>query len=259
MTGGRTVTSRSDRHLKGGNVRRYIVASKSASTATEARLARHGGFALKLGLAALGFLGFCAFMVGTTIDASAATCPPPTGYRSIGGTCYFTNGVLVDTQLFFTGNLQKNPKRFSADLTPGPNAIGMLFCGNNGGNQAKGQRVIPFTTPLSCDVSVQPSDVDSSQNGGTADHVLCNATLTQDQLDALDGNCTPGQFAIDFVPCSFDSLVKYKSLNKDGITFTVIEEALHRCTLPSCETLLWDNKAGTSQFRPYDCIGPISQ
>jgi hypothetical protein len=209
-----------------------------------------GGFALKPGIIALGLLIVAGLLIGYVTDAGAVVCPPPTGYKSIGSTCYYVNGVIVDTTLYFTGNLTKNPKSFSAEITP--TGFGVLFCGNNGGNQAPGQRIIPFSSPLTCSVPVQSSDVDSNANGGTADHVLCDAKLSPTELDNLDVYCSTGQFAIDFIPCSFDSVVKYQS-DKDG----TIEQAKHHCDLPSCETLRWDNKAGMPEFRQYECVGPI--
>jgi hypothetical protein len=187
-------------------------------------------------------------------DASAVVCPPPTGYKSIGATCYYVNGVIVDVQLFKTGNVVRNPKKFQATISGTSTDTGVLFCGNNGGNQAPGQRIIQFPPDLKvfCDVALKASDVDSQQNGGTADHVICDAHPTVDQLNDLSGQCSNGQFAIDFVPCQFNSAVEYIDAT-DGST---IEEANHRCVLDSCETLRWNNKAGMPEFRQYSCVGP---
>jgi hypothetical protein len=208
---------------------------------------------LKRGLIGLGLLVVVGVMTGYVTDASAVVCPPPTGFRSIGGTCYYVNGVIVDTTLKFTGNLTRNPKSFSASITPTAGSVGILFCGNNGGNQAPGQRIIPFTSSLFCNVPVQPSDVDSSASGGTAEHVICDAKLSPEELEDLDSNCSTGQFAIDFIPCSFDSQVTYKD-DRQG---SIIETAKHHCDLPSCETLRWDNTAGAPEFRQFECQGPI--
>ncbi len=216
---------------------------------------RRGGFTLRAGIVALGLLMVAGLTIVFTTPAGAVVCPPPTGYKSIGGTCYYVNGVEIFTTLKFTGNLNRNPKSFRSDITPTENAVGILFCGNNGGNQAPGQRIIPFTQSLSCETQIFPSDVDSPQNGGTAVDVQCSAMLSPGELDTLDILCSSGQFAIDFIPCDFNSVVKYKSL-RDG---TIIEEALHHCTLPSCETLRWDNKAGMPEFRQYDCQGPCDE
>ena len=188
-------------------------------------------------------------------DASAVVCPPPTGFKSIGATCYYVNGVIVDAQLKFVGNLNAHPKSFKADLAP--TGDGVLFCGNNGGNQAPGQRIIQFVEPFSCKpVDLKTSDVDSPQNGGTADHVLCDARVTPEQLQSLgDKYCSNGQFALDFIPCQFDSIVTYTS-DTDG---SVIEQAKHRCSLANCTTLKWNNKAGMPEFRQYDCVGPVTE
>lgn len=212
---------------------------------------------VKVGIIAVGLSVIAGLLPVFVPQADAAVCPPPTGYKSIGGTCYSVKGVLVDTTLKFTGNLARNPKSFKAEITP--IGSGILFCGNAGGNQAPGQRIVPVFEPLSCGpVKLLQVDVDSSQNGGTAEHVLCEANLSTEALDRLGHQyCSAGQFAIDFVPCDFTSQVTYMDNRTDPPS--TIETAKHVCTLPSCETLRWDNKLGRPEPRQYDCQGPVEE
>lgn len=199
------------------------------------------------------FTGLMAIFVP---EADAIVCPPPSGYKSIGGTCYKVKGVQIDAEVNHAGRLQRNPKFFSGfiDTQAQP---GILFCGNRGGNQPPGQRLVITDIPLTCSTQIQPQDVVSTNNGGTA-KVTCTALLPPQELQALgDANCAPGQEAFDYVPCSFLSDVSYS----DGLTTDedppLIETARHSCTLPSCTTLGWNNKTGLPEQRAYDCTGPI--
>jgi hypothetical protein len=46
----------------------------------------------------------------------------------------------------------------------------------------------------------------------------------------------PGWEGLDFVPCTFGSLLTLTRNDTDQ----VIETAKHSCTLPNCDTLKWD-------------------
>lgn len=197
---------------------------------------------LVLGFGVIGLLPFLA------TDAHAA-CPPPLGFRYIGGACYKVKGVEVDAEVNHTGQLRRNPKTFSAEIAPGP--FGIVFCANKPGKQPPGQKIVPVETqnPLQCSTSVDPDDVVSSQNGGTA-QVGCTAVLQGAALRAYDKFCPTGQVAIDFVPITFSSVLRYA--DEDD---TTIEGVLHRCTLPNPETLAWDRTLNRPEPREFECPG----
>jgi hypothetical protein len=191
--------------------------------------------------------------------ADAVVCPPPSGYKSIGGTCYKVKGVeIVFQEVKNTGNLQTKPK-FVSGLIDTQGQPGILFCGNRGGNQPPGQRLVVANEPLFCFKQIDPQNVFSPRNGGTAT-VTCTALLSPEALLALgEENCAPGQEAFDFVPCSFLSDVTYSEglITDADPEPPLIETARHFCTLPSCETLGWNNKTRLPEARDYECIGPI--
>jgi hypothetical protein len=201
--------------------------------------------ALPVLVIASAFIGLLTFFVGP----ADAGCPPPTGYRYIGGSCYFVKGVEIDAQVNHTGNLNKDPKTFSASIAiEGGTAI--LFCKNKAGHQPPGQKIVPVPvgTQLTCSTGV--NNVVSNQNGGTA-NVVCTALLVGQDLSAFDAFCTTGQVAADLVPIQFLSDVTYDA------TTGHIESAQHQCTLPSPETLAWDRATDKPERRAYDCIGPL--
>jgi len=208
----------------------------------------------------LGLTLFTGLMVIFVPEASAIVCPPPSGYKSIGGTCYKVKGVQIDAEVTRAGRLQRNPKFFSGFIdTQGQ--PGILFCGNRGGNQPPGQRLVVTNVPLTCSTQIQPQDVVSPNDGGTA-QVRCTALLPPEELQTLgDANCAPGQEAFDFVPCSFLSDVTYSNGTIEDPE-SAIETARHSCTLDYapeslCTTLAWDNKTGLPEQRNYQCSGPI--
>jgi hypothetical protein len=180
-------------------------------------------------------------------DAHAA-CPPPSGFRYIGGACYRVKGVEVDAEVNHTGQLRRNPKKFFAEIAPGP--FGIVFCANKPGKQPPGQKIVPVETQntLKCEATVDPDDVVSSQNGGTA-QVGCTAVLMGADLRAYDKFCPSGQHAIDFVPITFSSVLRYADEDDE------IEGVLHRCTLPNPETLAWDRTLNRPEPREFECPG----
>lgn len=195
----------------------------------------------------LGLTLFTSLMADFVPEASAIVCPPPSGYKSIGGTCYKVKGVQIDAEVKFTGQLQRNPKSFHGDIAP--QGVGILYCGNQGGNQPPGQRLVVTSAHLTCSQEIFQQNVVSSQNGGTA-KVTCTAQLDPFVLQQLgDENCAPGHEAFDYVPCEFLSDVTYTS-DSDA---SIIETARHHCWLPSCETLGWNNKTGLPEPRDYEC------
>lgn len=201
-------------------------------------------------------LGLSTTMMAVVVpNADAVVCPPPSGYKSIGGTCYKVKGVQIDVEVNHAGQLQQKPKIFSGIIdTQGQ--PGLLYCGNRGGNQPVGQRIVVIDVPLSCSTQINPQDVVSQQNGGTA-NVTCTALLPPDELQRLgELHCTPGQTAFDYVPCGFLSDVTYSNGTLDS-PGTSIETARHSCILPLCATLGWDNKTGLPEARDYECVGPI--
>jgi hypothetical protein len=197
----------------------------------------------------VGSFGFFGVLAFSATDAHAA-CPPPTGARYIGGTCFTVKGVQVNAQVNHTGNLNQKPKTFDAviDVT---GSFGIVFCGNNGGNQPPGQVFAPIqqATQLTCDggpVPILPQNVVSNQNGGTA-NVVCTARLVGAALAAYDEFCTPGQFALDFVPITFEAGVKYDDATGE------IEHSIFECELPNPGTLKWNRTTNLPEPRPYNC------
>lgn len=184
-------------------------------------------------------------------DAHAA-CPPPTGFRRIGGACYKVKGVEIDAEVNHTGNLRRDPKQFSALIHP-TGSLGIVFCVNKPGKQPPGQKIVPVDaqTTLQCLAKVDTDDVFTSQDGGTA-LVNCRAELQGAALRAYDQFCPRGQQAIDFVPISFLSDVRYS--DEDDAT---IEGARHSCTLPNPETLAWDRSLNRPEPREFECTGPF--
>jgi hypothetical protein len=214
-----------------------------------------GGLTLRPLIIALA-LSLCTGLMAIVVPkADAVVCPPPSGYKSIGGTCYKVKGVRIDAQVNHAGRIQRNPKFFSGIIdTQGQ--PGILFCGNRGGNQPPGQRLVVTDVPLTCSTQITPQDVISTNDGGTA-NVTCTALLPFDELQALgEANCTPGQEALDYVPCSFLSDVTYSdgTIAEPG---DVIETARHSCTLPLCTTLGWNKSTDLPEARDYECTGPI--
>jgi hypothetical protein len=194
--------------------------------------------------------------LGCVTYAHAAVCPPPTGYKSIGGTCYYVNTVGVEAQLKNTGNLKQHPKSFRVEIAP--TGVGVLYCKNKAGNQPPGQRLISATEQLTCSTPVNPSDVISQQNGGTA-KVTCTADLSAELKAALgDLYCSTGQSFADFVPCEFYSDVTDLD-DTDPTQASVIETAKHHCKLDTsvCEAIPWDKTTNSPQKTPYPCEGPI--
>jgi hypothetical protein len=229
-----------------------MIPRKTTPTATTIWQTPRGKHKLRPRIIALGLSFIAGLMAVFVTEANAVVCPPPTGYKSIGGTCYKVKGVEINAEVNHTGHVQRHPKSFHGEIFTGVEG-GVLFCGNKGGNQPPGQRIVPVDTPLTCSHSIEPQDVVSSRNGGTA-HVRCTALLPSDVLQALgDQYCIPGQEAFDFVPCAFLSDVTYV----DDETSTVIETARHSCFLPDCPSLRWNNKAGRPEPRDYECEGPI--
>jgi hypothetical protein len=194
----------------------------------------------------LGFMGLLAFFV----PEAHAGCPPPTGFRYIGGACYYVKGVEIEAEVNHTGpRPSKDGKAFSADITPGPQ--GIVFCANRPGHQPPGQRIVPVPSGqvLSCSNNV--TNVVSSINGGTAT-VTCTASLIGEPLAFYNQYCPSGQVAVDFVPITFSSNVKYSDDKGD------IETAQHTCQLPFPETLEWDRATNRPERRQFDCLGPFT-
>ena len=205
---------------------------------------------IALSILFVGGFGFFGVLAFSATDAHAG-CPPPTGTRYIGGTCFTVKGVQISAQVNHTGNLNQNPKTFSAviDVT---GTFGLVFCGNSGGNQPPGQTLAPIAgkpTTLTCDegpVPISPQNVVSNQNGGTA-NVTCTALLVGEARRKYDQFCTPGQFALDFVPITFQAGVKYDDETGE------IENDIFTCTLPNPETLKWNKKTNLPEPRPFEC------
>jgi len=207
-------------------------------------------------MTALGLRLVAALMVVCVNDGYAAICPPPTGYKSIGQTCYYVNTVGIHVELKNTGNLKNHPKAFRADLAP--TGVGVLYCKNKAGKQPPGQRLISTTQQLTCSTPVEPSDVVSQQNGGTA-QVVCTAKLSDPDLLALGQlYCATGQFAVDYVPCEFYSVVTYTD-ETDPTSPSDIETAKHHCKLDTsiCEAIPWDYTTNSPKETQYPCEGPI--
>ena len=206
----------------------------------------------------IGLLGISVPVIASAILVSEvkADCPPPTGYKRIGGTCYFVNGVRIEGNINGTsggGGLVKNPKKFEAAITP-IGGTGALYCKNKQGKQPPGQRYAATSDELGCSKNVDEADVTSSQNGGEA-AVGCTANLTAGKLEELGQRyCPTGQTAVDFFPCEFYSDVMYTS-SKDGL----IETAKHHCSLDlnTCLSIPWDPETDMPTRTPYTCEGPI--
>jgi hypothetical protein len=198
-------------------------------------------------VAGFGLFGLLAF---SATDAHAG-CPPPTGTRYIGGTCFTVKGVEVDAQVNHTGNLQRNQKKLTADITVTGGTFGIVFCKNKAGKQPPGQVLapIPTTETFSCFTKVNPQDVFSSQNGGTA-QVGCTALVAD--LSIYDPACSTGQHAVDFVPIQFLAGVTYSDLTGTD----VIEFDGFTCELPDFQTLKWDRTTDLPEKREYNCVGP---
>jgi hypothetical protein len=198
-----------------------------------------------------------SFIVGLTAlftTEAQAQCPPPTGYKSIGGTCYRVKGVEATVETTKVGNPATQKKSVQCTIFPEPEpgetqTLGVLFCGNKGGNQPPGQRLVLVPQGLGILTSDQVpiNKLDSSKNGGTA-VVSCIAGKPE-EYSAFDHLCSPGQSAFDFVPCAFNSKIKYTDDSKN----TTIEAVGHHCVLPSCNTLTWDRRLGRPEPRAYDC------
>jgi hypothetical protein len=207
-------------------------------------------------MSALGLSLIAGLVASFVNEANAVICPPPTGYKSIGGTCYYVNTVGIHAELKNTGKLEKNPKSFSAVIAP--TGVGVLYCKNKAGKQPPGQRLVSSTQQLTCSTPVEPSDVVSQQNGGTA-QVVCTAKLSDEDLAALGQlYCATGQFAVDFVPCEFYSDVTYTD-ETDPTQPNNIETAKHHCKLDTsvCEAIPWDKTTDSPKETPYPCEGPI--
>jgi hypothetical protein len=196
---------------------------------------------LVLGFAFIGLLSFF-------VSAAEAACPPPTGFRYIGGSCYFVKGVEIEAEVNHTGQKpQKDHKTFSANIDV-TGSTGILFCVNKPGKQPPGQKIVPVPAGQTLSCSSAVTNVVSNQDGGTG-QVVCTAQVPN--LSNFDQHCSSGQVAIDFVPISFLSDVTYSDDNG------TIESAKHSCTLPSPETLQWDRATNRPERRPYDCEGPL--
>jgi hypothetical protein len=197
-------------------------------------------------------LGFFSLLALFATDAHAG-CPPPTGFRYIGGACYYVKGVEIEAEVNHTGSLTKDPKTFAADITVQGN--GILFCKNKAGNQPPGQKIVPVPNVIEMNCLSSVTNVVSNKNGGTA-NVVCTAKLirsnppTEDDLSLFDAFCASGQVAVDFVPIKFLSDVTYDATTGN------IESARHSCDLPNPETLRWDRAADRPERRAYDCTGP---
>lgn len=233
--------------------RRLMTPRKATPTTTGTPQTPRGGLKLRPRISALG-LGLIAGLMAVFVTEANAGCPPPTGFRSIGGTCYFTQGVDIVAEVNHTGQLQQHPKSFDGFIQP--EGTGVLFCGTKfvgKPHQPPGQRLVVTTKPLTCSTPIHPTDVTSTQNGGTAS-VTCHALLDPTVLQSLGNTfCSSGQVAYDYVPCKFTSEVSYI----DDETSTDIESAKHSCSLDSCETLAWDKQRNLPELRPYECTGPL--
>lgn len=200
---------------------------------------------VKLVILGLGVVGASLTVFATDAEAQCST-----GYRYFNGVCYRVKGVDVLSEVHHTGNLAQKRKRIDATISP--TDTGILFCGNRGGNQPPGQRLVVAHEQLTCSQPISPNDLVTSQQGGTA-QVTCTALLDDNAL-ALLGSlyCAKGHEALDFVPCRFLSNVEYREDSEGG---TIIETARDSCSLPSCETLQWvgDTVTGRPEDRLYTC------
>ena len=229
--------------------RRPMAPRKATPTTTGTPQTPRGRLELRSRITVLG-LGLIAGLAVFVTELNAQSCPPPAGFRLIGKTCIYTGSVRIEAEVNHTGNLEEKPKSFHGSIQTVLPAGGMLYCGNKGDNQPQEQKIVPILASLQCDVPVKK--VDSQKDYGTAS-VEC---LAQADLRRLDRFCTPGQVAFAFVPCEFQSVVTYTDKSKKRPA--VIEQACHRCTLSSCNTLGWDRQNGRPERRLYDsCEGPF--
>lgn len=201
-------------------------------------------------------VGFSVFGLVALFASDAQACPPPTGFRYVGGSCYRVKGIELTAEVNHAGNPKKEPKTLSADFTPiglnqGQEPIGVLFCVNRPGHQPPGQRLVPVPPQVQMGCSAKVTNLVSPNDGGTAE-VVCTSKLTRTELQFFDSFCSSGQVAIDFVPIRFLSDVRYAKDDE-----TLIEEARHDCVLPSPETLAWDRKLGRPEPREFECSGPF--
>jgi hypothetical protein len=228
--------------------------ASSQVTLKETSQTRRGGrmltprpfIGLRILVLGLGFFGLLT-LFATDVHAG---CPPPTGFRYIGGACYYVKGVEIEAEVNHTGRTpQKDGKTFAADINV-TGSTGIVFCVNKPGKQPPGQKLVPVDSgdTLSCSTAV--TNVVSSLNGGTG-KAVCTALLTATDLSFYSQYCPSGQVAIDFVPISFLSDVTYSD---DAGT---IESARHSCSLPNPETLQWDRTTNRPERRAYDCLGPL--
>ena len=192
-------------------------------------------------------LGFFSLLALFATDAHAG-CPPPTGFRYIGGACYYVKGVEIEAEVNHTGmKPQKDGKTFAGNIDV-TGSTGIVFCVNKPGKQPPGQKLVPVNSGQTLLCSTPVTNVVSSQNGGTG-KAVCTALVTD--LSFYNQYCPIGQVAIDFVPISFLSDVTYSD------DAGVIESAKHSCNLPSPETLQWDRTTNRPERRQYECLGPL--
>jgi hypothetical protein len=225
---------------------------KATPIATGISQTPQGGLKLRPRIIVLS-LSLIAGLLAVFVTEANAQCPPPTGFRYIGGTCTYTQGVDIVTDLNNTGKPQLHPKSLHAVVQQ--TGTGVLFCGTKfleKPRQPPGQRLVVTTQTLTCSTPIMPTDITSTTNGGTAT-VTCHALLTPQALQALgDQFCSSGQIAYDFVPCTHTQDVTYF----DDEKAIVIEAARFPCSLASCETLVWDKNRNLPELRQYQCTGP---
>ena len=121
---------------------------KATPTTTGTPQTPLGRLKLRSRITVLG-LGLIAGLAVFVTEANAQ-CPPPTGFRYIGGTCIYTGSVRIEAEVNHTGNLKKKPKSFHSSIQTVLPAGGMLYCGNKGGNRPEEQRIVPILASLQC-------------------------------------------------------------------------------------------------------------